>query len=87
MSQVESVSISSCPDLVLGLDLVSINASSIKFHINRCGQVVMDFIIFETDFAEKQTLQMSFISVQSVLFNSLHLEAAELIFDIQNIEI
>ena len=68
------MSIRYCPELLLGIDFFNLNSSSIKFNIEHCGIVTIDFILFEKDIWNHQVLSISFVSVEKVVIRDLYIE-------------
>lgn len=76
--EVRSIVIQSCERLRLGLDLLGVNPSSIPITVQRCGHVLMDFIIMDPSLGD-QTLQIHFTHVDNVTFHQLHVDNTALI--------
>ena len=65
----------SCGQLRLGLDFKGVNPSDIPVTVQQCGQVQMDFIIFDPDWSDNdQSLSLNFRHVENVTFSQLHLD-------------
>ena len=63
---VKILEVQHCPHLALELDLVNVDASSLRIHFSKCNQVSVLGILLETDFSGHQTLSLQFSSVQTV---------------------
>ena len=72
-NQLEVLQIQHCPHLVLLLDLVNVNASTVQVNFSQCNKVVIRGLIMETDYAGHQTLHLVFSSIQTVELRGLYL--------------
>ena len=72
--QVRSISLHNCKDLLLGLDFLGINPSKIPLTIHKCGNVILDFVIFEPEYSGRQNLNLSIQNLESFSMMELHVD-------------
>ena len=72
--QVELVAVENCPNLVLKLDLINLNASQVQLSIRKCNKITINSIFFETDFSRNQVFKISFVRVPSVELKNLYID-------------
>jgi len=72
LQEIESVIVEFCPNLQLALDFININASSVKLSMRKCNKISINFIAFETNFANRQSLGINFNEISEVKFSNLH---------------
>ena len=74
-----SVEVEHCAKLKLGLDFLGVNPSNIPLTVSRCGQVLMDFIIFDPQWSGSQTASLNFHKIENVTFYQLHVDNTALV--------
>ena len=74
--QVRSVLISSCPDVMIGLDLTGVNPKSIPIKFKNCGKISFSYINFDRQFSGGQLLKFNMESVNSVKMEDLDVRDA-----------
>jgi len=74
--EVRSVLISSCPDVLIGLDLTGLNPKSIPINFKNCGQISFSYITFDRQFSGGQLLKFNMETVNSVKMENLYVSDA-----------
>ena len=77
-----SVLISSCPDLLLGLDLTGLNPKSIPINFKNCGKISFSYITFDRQFSGGQLLKFNMETVNSVKMEDLYVSDALQVSDL-----
>ena len=80
--QVRSVLISSCPDVLIGLDLTGLNPKSIPINFKNCGQISFSYITFDRQFSGGQLLKFNMETVNSVKMENLYVSDALQVSDL-----
>ena len=82
MFKVRSISIRSCPDLLLGFDFLGVNPSKMPLSIHQCGNIAIYFIIFDPAFANNQHLEINLKNIESFSISGIHVdEPIKVIFE------
>merc|ERR1711953_1049373 len=74
--EVRSVLISSCPDVMIGLDLTGVNPKSIPIKFKNCGKISFSYINFDRQFSGGQLLKFNMETVNSVKMEDLDVRDA-----------
>jgi len=74
--EVRSVSISSCPDVMIGLDLTGVNPKNIPVNFKNCGKISFSYIKFDRQFSGGQLLKFNMETVNSVKMEDLNVRDA-----------
>ena len=74
--QVRSVLITSCPDVMIGLDLSGVNPKNIPVNFKNCGKISFSYINFDRQFSGGQLLKFNMETVNSVKMEDLNVRDA-----------
>ena len=74
--QVSSVLITSCPDVMMALDLTGVNPTNIPVSFKNCGKISFSSIKFDRQFTGGQLLKFNMESVNSVKMENLDVRDA-----------
>ena len=74
--QVGSVLITSCPDVMMALDLTGVNPTNIPVNFQNCGKISFSSIKFDRQFTGGQLLKFNMESVNSVKMENLDVRDA-----------
>merc|ERR1712038_1199873 len=74
--QVSSVVITSCPDVMMALDLTGVNPTNIPVNFKNCGKISFSSIKFDRQFTGGQLLKFNMESVNSVKMENLDVRDA-----------
>ena len=74
--QVRSVLITSCPDVMIGLDLSGVNPKNIPINFKNCGKISFSYINFDRQFSGGQLLKFNMETVNSVKMEDLNVRDA-----------
>ena len=66
----------SCRDLLIGLDLTSLNPTQVPISFVHSAKITVDYIRFDKTFAGNQKLVTKFRNVEHVAFQGLHVDEA-----------
>ena len=66
----------SCRDLLIGLDLTSLNPTQVPITFVHSAKITVDYIRFDKTFAGNQKLVTKFRNVEHVAFQGLHVDEA-----------
>ena len=74
--QVGSVLITSCPDVMMSLDLTGVNPMEIPVKFKNCGKISFSYINFDQQFSGGQLLELVMETVSSVRLEGLDVKDA-----------
>jgi len=72
--EIKTVQIKGCNDLVLLLDLNSVNPSEISFQLKNCGTIRLEEVTFEPLYAGQQLLSLEVSTVLKFILDNLEIE-------------
>ena len=75
-SQVRSVMVRDCSDLMVGLDLTAVNPLDLPIRFKNCGTVSFSYIKFDEQFSGGQKLSLGMENVNSVRLEDMDVKDA-----------
>ena len=74
-SQILSLVVQSCPDLIISLDLRGLNLSKVQTVFRNCETLRIESIILDKRNADKEVLRMEFYQIRSLTISGVQVES------------